>query len=213
MKPLARGAVGLWTRRTGHEAGAGTMNPMRWEELFADLEGQHVQLARRERDLEAAEQTRAERGQVELIHRLVSAEGRALRVRVSGVGWLEAALRDVGADWLLLDHGGTLDGRGREVLVPLAAVLAVEGLGRRVGEHTAGGRRLGLRSALRAISRDRAVVRLHDREVDHVTGTIDAVLADHLDLTRHPDDTPRRASSVRGVVTIPYGALALVRRL
>jgi hypothetical protein len=187
---------------------------MRWEELFADLEGQHAELERRERDLEVAEQTRAERGQVELVHRLVASEGAPLRLRVSGVGWLEATLRDVGADWLLLDHGGTVDARGREVLVPVAAVLAVEGLGRRVGEHTAaGGRRLGLRAALRAISRDRAVVRLHDRDADHVTGTIDAVLADHLDLTRHPDDAPRRSSSVRGVVSIPYGALALVRRL
>ncbi|GGK67298.1 hypothetical protein [Ornithinimicrobium pekingense] len=186
---------------------------MRWEDLFVDLEAQQAQLERRDRDLEAAEHTRAERGQIELVHRLLGAEGAVLRLRVRGVGWLEATLRDVGADWLLLDHGGTLEARGREILTPLAAVTAVEGLPRRVGDHGVDGRRLGLRPALRAISRDRAVVRVHDREGDHVTGTIDAVLADHLDLARHPDDAARRASAVRGRVSIPYAALSLVRRL
>ena len=189
------------------------MVTMRWDDLFADLEAQQSQLERRERELEVAAQTRAARGQIELLHRLVAAEGRAVRLRVSGVGWLESTLRDVGADWLLLDHGGTLDGRGREALVPLAAVTAVEGLRGRVGEHAAAGRRLGLRSALRAVSRDRAVVRVHDRDGDHVTGTVDRVLADHLDLTKHPDDAARRTSAVRGVVSLPYSALALLRRL
>lgn len=186
---------------------------MRWDDLFADLEAQQGQLERRELELEVAEQTRAERGRIELVHRLVAAEGVTVRLRVAGAGWLEATLRDVGTDWLLLDQGGTLDARGREVLVPLPAVSAVEGLPPRLGEHAAGGRRLGLRSALRAVSRDRAVVRVHDRDGDHVTGTIDRVLGDHLDLTRHPDDAPRRASAVRGTVSLPYAALALVRRL
>lgn len=186
---------------------------MRWDDLFADLEAQQREIERRELTAEVAEHTRAERAQVELVHRLVAAEGATVRLRVSGVGWLQGRLRDVGADWALLDHGGTLGGRGREVLAPLAAVTAVEGLGRGHDRDAGGGRRLGLRAALRAVSRDRAVVRLHDRDGDHVTGTIDAVLADHLDLTRHPDDSPRRASQVRGVVSVPYGALALLRRL
>ena len=188
------------------------MGAMRWDDLFADLEAQQGQLERRERELEVAEQTRAERGRVELTQRLLAAEGAPLRVRVGGVGWLDATLVDVGPDWLMLDQGGALAGRGREVLVPLAAVAAVEGLPAQVGE-TDMGRRLGLRSALRAVSRDRAVVRVHDLYGDHVTGTIDRVLADHLDLARHPDDAARRTPSVRGVVSIPYAALALLRRL
>lgn len=186
---------------------------MRWDDLFADLEAQQRHLERRERDTEVAEHTRAERGQVQLLDRLLAAEAPSLRLRVRGVGWLSAALRDVGTDWVLLDQGGTLEGRGREVLVPLAAVTAVEGLGRATGPGPPGSRRLGLRAALRAVSRDRAVVRLHDTDGDHVTGTVDAVLADHLDLARHPDDAPRRATQVRGVVSVPYAAVALVRRL
>ncbi|TQM96263.1 hypothetical protein FB476_1127 [Ornithinimicrobium humiphilum] len=189
------------------------MGRMRWEDLFADLEAQQASLERLEREQEVAEHTRAERGRIELEHRLVAAEGQGLRLRVAGTGWLVGRLLDLGPGWLLLHAGGSLPGRGREALVPVGAVTAVEGLPRRVGEHAAPGRRPGLRSALRAISRDRAVVRIHDRGGDHETGTIDAVLADHLDLARHPDDTARRGEAVRGVVTVPFAALALVRRL
>ncbi|WP_134772690.1 hypothetical protein [Ornithinimicrobium flavum] len=63
------------------------------------------------------------------------------------------------------------------------------------------------------MSRDRAPVRVHDVGGDHVSGTIDAVLADHLDLSRHADDEPRRGTLVRGRTTIPYAAVAGVRRL
>ncbi|AXH95820.1 hypothetical protein [Ornithinimicrobium avium] len=186
---------------------------MRWENLFADLAAQQEQLERRERVLEVAEHTRAERGQVQLLARLVAAEGSTLRLGVVGVGRVEALLRDTGTDWLLLDHGGSLEGRGREAIVPLAAVASVDGLPRRVATDQEAGRRLGLASALRAVSRDRAVVRVHDRWGDHLSGTIDAVLADHLDLSRHADDTPRRPAAVRGRVSLPYAALAMVRRL
>lgn len=188
---------------------------MRWEELFADLEGQHEQMARRERELEVAEHTRAERGQITLADRLVAAEGRRIRVRVSGVGWLDTTLRDVGTDWVLLGRG-EIERRatGRdEMLVPTAAVTAVQGLPRGPSGGELGGRRLGLRHALRGVSQDRAPVRVHDREGDHLTGTVDAVLADHLDLSLHADDAPRRASAVRGVVSVPYATLAMVRRL
>ncbi len=187
--------------------------PMRWENLFADLAAQQEQLEREERRLEVAEHTRAERGQVHLLARLVAAEGGPLRLRVAGVGRVEGVLRDTGTDWLLLDHGGTLPGRGRELLVPLDAVAAVEGLPTRVATEQEAGRRLGLTGALRAVSRDRAAVRVHDRWGDHLSGTIDAVLADHLELTRHADDAPRRAEEVRGRVSLPYGAVAMVRRL
>lgn len=189
------------------------MAGMRWHQLFEDLAAQQAALERRELDAEIAEHTRAERGQVQLAHRLVDAVDRPLRVRVRGVGWLEGVLTDVGADWLLLDAQVQAP-TGRELLVPLAAVLAVDGLTVRAdpGEGAAS-RRLGLRHALRAISQDRARVRIHDVEGDHVTGTIDAVLGDHLDLSRHADDEARRPSAVRGRVSLPYAVLTLVRRL
>ncbi|MFK5633021.1 MULTISPECIES: hypothetical protein [unclassified Ornithinimicrobium] len=187
---------------------------MRWESLFEDLEAQLAGLEQRERAAEVAEHTRAERGQVALTDRLVGAVSTELRLRVGGVGWLRATLLDVGTDWVLLDTGGSLRSRGSEALVPVAALTAVEGLTRRADtREDVESRRFGLRHALRTVSRDRAVVRVHDRDGDHVTGTVDRVLADHLDLTRHADDEPRRAPAVRGVVSLPYAALSLVRRL
>lgn len=186
---------------------------MRWHQLFEDLGAQLAALELQERATEVAEHVRAERGQIELVHRLAADPAASVRLRVRGVGWVDADLTDVGRDWILARGGG--QGRaGRELLVPLTSVFAVEGLatGADPREQVAS-RRFGLRHALRAVSRDRARVRIHDVDGDYLTGTIDAVLADHLDLARHADDEPRRAGAVRGRVSLPYAALALVRRL
>ena len=75
---------------------------MRWDDLFEDLGAQLELLERQERAAEVAEHTRSERGNVHLVDRFVAALGAPLRVRVRGYGWLEAVLRDVGTDWLLL---------------------------------------------------------------------------------------------------------------
>lgn len=186
---------------------------MRWHQLFDDLGARLAALELQERNAEVAEHVRAERGQVELVHRLAADPGALLRLRVRGVGWVDVLLSDVGQDWLLA-HGGGTGRMGRELLIPLTAVSAVDGLADRADPRAqAASRRFGLRHALRAVSRDRAGVRIHDVDGDHLTGTIDAVLADHLDLARHADDEPRRAAAVRGRVSLPYSALAMVRRL
>lgn len=193
---------------------AGTMGPMRWDRLFADLEAQLDLLARQDLAAEVAERTRAERGQVELAHRLVAAVGQDLRLKVAGLGWLTARLADVGNGWVLIEAQASSPARGRELIVPLGALVALERLGSTVDARpSAGSRRFGLAHALRAVSRDRAVVRVHDRDGDHVTGTLDRVLADHVDLTRHADDEARRPAATRGTVSVPYAALAAVRRL
>lgn len=187
---------------------------MRWERLFDDLEAQLDLLARQDLEAEVAEHTRAERGRVELGQRLAAAVGQDLRLKVRGLGWSPCRLLDAGADWVLVETDAQSPGRGRELLVPLAALVAVERLGRTADLRPgAASRRFGLASALRAVSRDRAVVRVHDRDGDHLTGTIDRVLADHLDLTRHADHEVRRAGATRGSVSLPYAAVAAVRRL
>lgn len=186
---------------------------MRWQQLFDDLEAQLRLLQEQELVAEVAEHTRAERGQVELAHRLLAALDDELRLRVRGVGWVPATVRDVGKDWIALESSGAVPGRGSDLLVPLAAVTAIEGLTQRSDPAPgAASRRLDLRNALRAVSRDRAVVRLHDQDGDHLTGTIQRVLADHLDLARHPDLDDRRKRT-RALLTLPYSALALVRRI
>lgn len=181
---------------------------MRWDQLFEDLEAQQAEWERRERETEAAEHTRAERARVTLGDRLAADVGRGVRVRLRGVGRLQGRLVDVGPDWLLLHDLHQPDHQER--LVVLDGLLAVEGLTGRVDDRP---RRRSLRQALRAISRDRSRVRVHDQEGEHLSGTIDRVLADHLDLARHADDEPRRAGAVRGVVALPYDGMAMIQRL
>lgn len=185
------------------------MTGMRWQQLFEDLAAQQAALELRERDAEIAEHTRAELGQVDLVGRLGAACGRRIRVGVRGAGQLEGALGRVGADWILLHVPGAAGG---ELFVPTAALTSVEGLPHR-SEPDPAVPRPGLRQALRTLSRDRSRVRVHDVTGEHRTGTVDAVLLDHLDLARHADDEPRRSSAVRGRVSVPFAALALVRRL
>src|SRR5699024_7109259 len=91
--------LALWTaapRRTDrwHDVG------MRWHELFEDLGAQLAALELQERAAEVSEHVRAERGQVELVHRLAADPEAPVRLRVRGVGWLDVRLTDVGRDWL-----------------------------------------------------------------------------------------------------------------
>jgi hypothetical protein len=182
---------------------------MRWEDLFADLEGQLAAEQAVALSAEVADRTRREQARIRLVDRLRAAEGAALVVEVQGAGQLAGRLSGLGADWLLLDDGS------RECLVPLTAVRSVVGLGRYAADPQAQGvvaARLGLDHALRAVARDRTHVQLVLRDGWALGGTVDRVLADHLDLAEHPADEPRRAEAVRGVRTVPLAMVALVRR-
>lgn len=178
---------------------------MRWEGLFDDLDAQWEAEERRDRDAEVADRTRRERAGVTLHARLAAHRGRRLRLSVRAAGPVDGEITDLGDGWVLL---AASPGR-REALVPLAAVTSVTGLGvGAVEERTT--RRFGLGYALRALSRDRAVVRVTDIDGAVVVGTIDAVGADALDLAEHPPEVPRRTTNVTAVRIIPLAAVALV---
>ena len=87
---------------------------MRWEALFADLEGRLAAEERRELDDEVAERTRRERALVELDARLCAATGSSLRIGLVGGSGVHGELLDVGDGWLLVRAGTG----AREVLVP-----------------------------------------------------------------------------------------------
>jgi prophage tail gpP-like protein len=74
-------------------------------------------------------------------------------------------------------------------------------------------KRFGLGAALRAASRDRAVVELADVDGRLVTGTIDVVGADHLELAEHAADEARRSANVTGRLIVPFWSLGSVRRI
>ena len=200
---------------------------MRWERLFEDLEAQLDASSLRDLDAEVADRTRRERALTGLHSRLVvAAEGRReVRVRVAGVGLVAGAVARVGADWVLLEPGAGPDGRtgglpvasesgSGELLLPFAAVRAVTGIaGLGGGRENAGlGSSLGLGSLLRAVSRDRVTVDVVDIEGQVTAGTLDVVGQDFVDVAEHPVDLPRRRENVVAVRTVPFAALALVRR-
>ena len=131
-----------------------------------------------------------------------------MTVHLPGAEVLRGRLRDAGADWLLLEEG-----TGRDVLVPLANLLGVTGLGAQtaVPDDGAVAKRLDLRWALRGLARSRAGVTLGLVDGAVLTGTLDRVSADHLDLAEHAPDEPRRAGTVRQVRLVPLAALASIR--
>ncbi len=179
---------------------------MRWDGLFADLEGQFAAEERRELDSEVAERTRRERALVDLGSRLAATSGSGVALSLDGGSRVEGTVQDLGADWVLLRARLSTD-----VLVPLGAVVTVSGLAGR-SEELRSARRFGLGYALRALSRDRATVGATLRGAEGVgaIGTIDAVGADHLDLAEHPEGELRRRQNVRRVLTIPFAALVSI---
>lgn len=191
-------------RRSGNRTVHRYAARMRWEGLFADLEGQVEEQSRLERDAEVAERTRGERAQVELLARLLGALESPVRVRLCTGATRQGLLCDVGADWLLLDEGGR-----REVLVPLGALVGLSDLPARAREDRTA-RRFALGSALRALSRDRSPVTITDLAGGTSSGTIDAVGADWVDLSEHPLGELRRASAITGRRTVPFHGLACI---
>jgi hypothetical protein len=69
----------------------------------------------------------------------------------------------------------------------------------------------GLAPVLRVLCRDRTVTGVALAAATALTGTIDRVGSDYLDLAEHPLDVPRRRSAVIGVRTIPLAAVAALR--
>lgn len=173
---------------------------MRWEALFDDLESQLAAFELAERAASVGELTRAERATVTLDGRLRAALGSRLTVRLRGGEQQAGELLDVASEWLLLGDGA------RRLLIPARAVAAISGLGVRV-EPAVGGvlRRLTLGHALRALSRDRVAVRVSASGVE-VRGRLDAVGADHVDVTTL-DDTGRGCT---GAWTVPLAAVDVV---
>ena len=161
-----------------------TGEPMRWDELFADMEAQLAAERFRDVEREAAELTRAEIAEALLQDRFLGCEG----------GWV------------------MLDGSAAQLLIPLESVLWVEGLDRRRGDPQRRSR-LGLGQAVRALAQARAGVRVilvDGVPGAALEGTIDRAGRDHLDLAMHPDDEFRRRRAVRAMRTVPFSAIACV---
>jgi hypothetical protein len=201
----------------GRGAAGPTVTGVRWDALFADLEAQLDAAVAAGDDV--AGLVRAEVARTDLADRLRAHAGAAVVLRLTDGQWLRGAVLEAAPQWLLLAEGATgepgghpLGGStGRQVLVPLTALERVGGLSRAVAPPPgAVERRLGLGAALRALSRDRVPVGLL-LAGGALSGTIDRVGADHLDLAVHPAGEARRAAAVTEVAVVPFAALLGVR--
>ena len=187
---------------------------MRWDDLFADLEAQAEAADVAELDAEVAERTRREAATVTWVDRAQAAVGRAVSVRVTGVGApVAATLRSVGSQWLLLDQPPS-----RSVLIPHSSVVAVSGLGPWTAPEGAAGvveSRLGLGSALRAVARDRSPVQLLLTDGGMVHGVLDRVGADFVEISELGAGeirAPGRGDGGRVAVRlVPFAAMAMLR--
>lgn len=181
----------------------------RWDDLFADLQAQAETLEQAERAAEVEERVRAEVGSTTLVDRLRPAVGASVRVHVGSLV-LAGSLSRVGPDWLLL-----VEGSGREALVPLAAVVGVDGLPRLAAVPGTLDRvtaRLGLWFLLRRLVRDRSGVRLTLTDGSELFATLDRSGADFVEAAVHPAGEARRPGAVQHVRLVPHTALAAIRR-
>jgi hypothetical protein len=198
---------------------------MRWDALFADLQAELDAEAEAERRSEVTDRIRAELGRLRLIDRLrpmlpapgdpagpggPGAPAGTLRLGLAGHEAATGVLQALGADWLLLaqDAGGHAPA---DVLVPLAALQWIQGLGHRSAEpgwEGAVGARLSLRVALRRIVRDRSTVLVALTSGGALQGRLARVGAEYVEL-----DSAEPAGRVApSASTIPFGAIASVRR-
>lgn len=181
---------------------------MRWHRLFADLETELAAVEALERDTEVAERTRAEVAKLRLVDRLRMAGEATVTLCLAGAGQWRGQVTDTGPDWVLL-HG---DGRG-DLLAAVDAITSVTGLpgwAARPGSEGRVAERFRIGAVLRGVARDRATVRVLQRDGTGLTGTVDRVGADYLELAEHDPDQPRRPHAVRAVRLVPFAALAAV---
>lgn len=167
----------------------------RIDAVLADLGGQLEAAEAAELAGEVEDRTRREAALINAVDRLRAAVGRPLRV-ITAEGALRGDLLDVGPDWLLL-HQGPGPASSAAAVVPLAAVLAVSGLGSTaVASVTVGpvANRLDLRHVLRGIVRDRTPVRLVVRDGQCYGGVLNRAGADFVEVTsRSPERGPAGA--------------------
>lgn len=177
--------------------------------MFADLEAQLDAAQRAELDGEVADRSRREVARLRLADRLRMARGAPVTVGLVGAGVVGGELVSAGPDWLLLGAS-----RRSDILVVLSAVSWVTGVPAQAAEPAATPvveSRLDLGYVLRGIARDRAPVTVGLQDGTVLSGTIDRVGADFVDLAEHPTGEPRRAGAVRAVRTVASAAIAVVR--
>jgi hypothetical protein len=174
------------------------------------MEAQFAEGERLAVDSEISERARAETASLALADRLRGSLNSHVAVHLACGRVFEGTLSHAGADALVLNE------LRHQVLIPYDAVTRYAGLGRvSVAETSQVRRRIGLAHALRGLARDRAELAVTLRQVAEtgsgLSGVIDRVGSDFLDLALVSPGESRRPSQVRQVATIPFAALGALR--
>lgn len=190
---------------------------MRWDRLFEDLETQLASEWEAERAALESESERLRLARLPLRERLRDLRGREIVVAAGGDP-IAGEVVAVGADVLALRIAGSAP--AGLALVPLWAPLRItaahEDLLRSARAEPEASvspltERMTLGFLLRDLARKRHAVRLALASGVELSGTLDRVGADHLDLAEHEPGTPRRSQNVRGYRLIAFSALSCVR--
>lgn len=183
---------------------------MRWEDVLADVEGQLDAALALDLAAEVSDRSRREMATVSLRERLLPAVGHPLEVATAARRW-QGRLARVGADWLLLDLEAAGAAPGDEVLVPLARVLWIVGLGRQTAVAGPLAARLGLGHALRRLARDRLPVTLILDGSLSIRCRVGRVGADFVETVDDTGDATDVRASPR-LRTVPLAAVTAVLR-
>ncbi len=180
----------------------------RWDALFGDLEAELAAADAAELRSEVADRSRREYATLRLVDRLRPALGHTVSISVLADVAVTGRLTDLGSDWVLVAEAAG------SAVVPLPHIRSVAGLGAESSAPGSEGKvaaRLDLRHALRRLARNRAEVVLTTVDRIALSGTLDRVGADFVEIAQHHPGQPRRKGSVRQVLTVPIAAIALVR--
>lgn len=190
---------------------------MRWDDFFQDLEDQLSAEWDAERAALDSEAERLRIARLGLRDRLRAVAGgdEPLAAELIDGTRHELSIAAVGADWIA---GRAVAATRGVTLVPLAAIASLAAaepvLLRSARAHAAPDRvadRITFGFALRDLARRRVPVTVGAVGGRALTGTLDRVGADHLDLALHALDEARRPEHVAGFRVVPLGAVAWVR--
>lgn len=200
-----------------------TLDPMNWDRLFDDLEGQLASEWEAERAALDAESERVRISQLDLRTRLrtMSARNASIVIEFMNGRRMPMTLRIVGADWLAAETSpapGTVVGRSM-LVIPVRAIQSIGSdhgmllgsLEEEITPPSALRERMTLGFVLRDLARRRIPLHLSTTRGDDVHGTIDRAGADHLDLALHDPGTARLASAVQSFRIVPFAALLTIR--
>lgn len=178
---------------------------MRWELLFGDLETQWHEAQQLDLEHHVNELARVEASQLTLAEALRGAQGQQISVLMCNGTAFHGVVQKIEPQWMLLGEAN------RSVLLPLAKLLRVQGLG--TGRTPAGSKvQYSLAAALRVLARNRSavVLDLDTAQPASIRGVLDQVGADYVQLMQLADGVSRDRGNRQGSVVVPLGSLVSI---